>query len=556
MKKLFTTLFVCFAFVAFAQDQDPGTVDLTFGTDGTFRFAPSNHQDFLESILVQEDGKIITVGRSRTDGDNYGIYVSRHNVDGSLDETYGEGGISHFKVNPTIYINGAREAVLSDDGLLYIAGYTYDYENNTSFILCLDENGFENPEFGNEGWVETPKGGGIVYEAIDVDSEGRPIITGYLNDHILVRRYSVSGEEEFSTNLTPNEVADPKKPKIGENAFSFPKDIKVLDNNEIIVVGSRQTVWFIDEQSSEAVLIAKTLVSKFKSDGTLDTSFGNNGIVEFNVGEFAEFAVGVDVDADGNFLVTGHSELPSINSESQLPRYESFIVRITKEGVLDTTFGTDGVVRFEVFEGDGCVNNSDTSPIVASDGQIFGTFYSYNFNDYSSRAYIYNLDAEGKLKENFVGEGVASVPIIFGEDDVEIRTASLVLQDDKLFVGGLVYRDTNGDFADGGEISDIFISKLYTDVKVDDENGNDTLGLAEVTNNAFGIYPNPASSQLFVKSETNAQVSIIDLTGRVVKEIETTDEITTIDINDVNEGVYFIMIQDENNRIVEKLVVR
>ena len=49
---------------------------------------------------------------------------------------------------------------------------------------------------------------------------------------------------------------------------------------------------------------------------------------------------------------------------------------------------------------------------------------------------------------------------------------------------------------------------------------------------------------------------IIDLTGRVVKEIETTDEITTIDINDVNEGVYFIMIQDENNRIVEKLVVR
>ena len=90
----------------------------------------------------------------------------------------------------------------------------------------------------------------------------------------------------------------------------------------------------------------------------------------------------------------------------------------------------------------------------------------------------------------------------------------------------------------------------------DDENGNDTVALAEVSNSAFRIYPNPASSQLYVKSETNAQVSIIDLTGRVVKEIETTDEITTIDINDVKEGVYFIMIQDGNNRIVEKLVVR
>ena len=78
----------------------------------------------------------------------------------------------------------------------------------------------------------------------------------------------------------------------------------------------------------------------------------------------------------------------------------------------------------------------------------------------------------------------------------------------------------------------------------------------ELLLNNFKIYPNPASSQLFVKSETNAQVSIIDLTGRVVKEIETTDEITTIDINNVKEGVYFIMIQDGNNRIVEKLVVR
>ena len=545
MKKLFTTLFVCFAFVAFAQDQDPGTVDLTFGTDGTFRFAPSDHQDFLESVLVQEDGKIITVGRSRTDGDNYAIYVSRHNADGSLDETYGEGGISHFKANPTIYMNGAKDAKLSENGLLYITGWTFDYEDNTSYILCLDENGFEYSDFGEEGWVETPKGNGVVYEAIDVDSEGNSVVTGYFNDLLLVRRYTADGQLDtfFGNNGTVNDT-------VFNSIFSYGYDVEILEDGKIVVAGAKMDVWY------DEYLIQKAYIGRLNADGSVDSTFGKNGVVSLNVGEYAEFALGLDVDTAGNYLVTGHSELPSINPESQLPRYESFITRITKDGVVDSLFGEDGdgFVRFEAFEGDGCVNNQETSCVVAPDGQIFGTFYSWNHNDFSTRAYVYNLDSNGKMKENFIGEGVMALPVIPEENDVEIRTMSLTLQEDKLFVSGFIYADMDGDL--NGDKSDIFITKLYTDVKVDDENGNDTIGLAEVTKNAFGIYPNPASSQLFVKSETNAQVSIIDLTGRVVKEIETTDEITTIDINDVNEGVYFIMIQDENNRIVEKLVVR
>ena len=545
MKKLFTTLFVCFAFVAFAQDQDPGTVDLTFGTDGTFRFAPSDHQDFLESVLVQEDGKIITVGRSRTDGDNYAIYVSRHNVDGSLDETYGEGGISHFKANPTIYMNGAKDAKLSENGLLYITGWTFDYEDNTSYILCLDENGFEYSDFGEEGWVETPKGNGVVYEAIDVDSEGNSVVTGYFNDLLLVRRYTADGQLDtvFGNNGTVNDT-------VFNSIFSYGYDVEILEDGKIVVAGAKMDVWY------DEYLIQKAYIGRLNADGSVDSTFGKNGVVSLNVGEYAEFALGLDVDTAGNYLVTGHSELPSINPESQLPRYESFITRITKDGVVDSLFGEDGdgFVRFEAFEGDGCVNNQETSCVVAPDGQIFGTFYSWNHNDFSTRAYVYNLDSNGKMKENFIGEGVMALPVIPEENDVEIRTMSLTLQEDKLFVSGFIYADMDGDL--NGDKSDIFITKLYTDVKVDDENGNDTIGLAEVTKNAFGIYPNPASSQLFVKSETNAQVSIIDLTGRVVKEIETTDEITTIDINDVNEGVYFIMIQDEKNRIVEKLVVR
>ena len=420
----------------------------------------------------------------------------------------------------------------------------------TALKTALDENGFEYPNFGNEGLVETPKGNGVVYEAIDVDSEGNSVVTGYFNDLLLVRRYTADGQLDtiFGNNGTVNDT-------VFNSIFSYGYDVEILEDGKIVVAGAKMDVWY------DEFLIQKAYIGRLNADGSVDESFGENGVVSLNVGEYAEFALGLEIDTLGNYMVTGHSELPSINPESQLPRYESFIARVTKDGVFDTTFGEDGdgFVRFEAFEGDGCVNNQETSCVVAPDGQIFGTFYSYNHNDLSSRAYVYNLDSDGNLKENFVGGGIVAVPVIPQENDLEIRTMTLALQDNKLLVGGYIYFDDPVEYQDP---SDIYISRLFTDLKAteegddDDENGNDTVALAEVSNSAFRIYPNPASSQLYVKSETNAQVSIIDLTGRVVKEIETTDEITTIDINDINEGVYFIMIQDEKNRIVEKLVVR
>ena len=54
----------------------------------------------------------------------------------------------------------------------------------------------------------------------------------------------------------------------------------------------------------------------------------------------------------------------------------------------------------------------------------------------------------------------------------------------------------------------------------------------------------------------NAQVSIIDLTGRCVKEIEISGAVSTINIEDMERGVYFISVKQGDNNYVEKLVVK
>ena len=83
-------------------------------------------------------------------------------------------------------------------------------------------------------------------------------------------------------------------------------------------------------------------------------------------------------------------------------------------------------------------------------------------------------------------------------------------------------------------------------------------GCEEILTSKFNLYPNPATSVLYIESVMNetAQVSVIDLTGRCVKQVETTDNITAIAIDDINKGVYFVMIEKDGNSVVQKLVVK
>lgn len=631
MKKIFTLALMCLlAFTGFSQD--PGTFDSSFGTDGIARFTPSSSHDFLEKILIQEDGKILTTGRSRYDNSNYDIYVSRQNADGSLDATFGTNGISHYQATQAIYINAARDIAFGNDGLIFIAGYTYDFTNNEGFVLCIDENGYEYPYFGNNGFAISEYGGGIVYEALDVDSYGRPIVTGYLNDTIVVRRYNAVGQLDpsFGDNGTVQIGFD-------DALFSFGYAINVLEDNKILVAGTKVEL---------GTNILNAFIMRLKANGTLDNTFGDNGCLNLNVGDLAEYALDIAIDADGNYLVAGHNEIPN-NSET-LPKYEAYVTRVLSNGTVDTSFGTNGFTRFELFEGEVATNNSE-AVVGAQDGQIFGTIYSFDHDTQDSRAYVYNLNENGQLNEDFAGTGI--LPITLQSGDIEVRTAAAAMQEDgKLLIGGIFF---NND----GYASDVFVTRINTSVEgdgpIDPEvfpadvlveaeaidaysvkatftpnehtteyhagilaveffdamgedlvvealkaDGNPLTGVKEVTYNdltpltayyvvvvakneadewvvvkgevttpegigyeeieatQFNVYPNPATSTIFVETNGNAQVSIIDMTGRVVKEMVITDNISAINIEDINEGVYFIMIQNENNRIVEKLVVK
>ena len=77
-------------------------------------------------------------------------------------------------------------------------------------------------------------------------------------------------------------------------------------------------------------------------------------------------------------------------------------------------------------------------------------------------------------------------------------------------------------------------------------------GCAELVKTNFSIYPNPASSTITIVSEAKGMVKIFDMTSRCVKEVQIEGVNTTVNIEDLNQGVYFINI----NNSVKKLVVK
>ena len=632
MKKLFTLVLMCTMMLSgFAQD--PGTLDPTFGDSGVARMQASDSFDMPFAMLTQEDGKIITVGKSRIDGMNYAVYISRQNPDGSMDLSYGVNGtgFNFHKADPLIYLNEGRDAVWGNDGLLFVAGHTYDSGTGDSkgFVLCVDENGFSYPYFGEDGFAISEAGHGIVYEGITVDAHGRPIVCGYKNDTLLVRRYNAVGglDSNFGEGGT---VMIPFESDI----YSFGFTIEALPNDKILIGGSKMNA---------EIPIHQPFLVRLKSNGSLDNTFADNGVLAFSNSEGAEFVLDIALAPDGNYIIAGHSE---IVSESNLPQSRAYVSRVLTDGTIDESFGDNGFTFFESFSGEGCVN-SQYGITVADDGQIFGTYYAYNHVTYASRAYVYNVDANGKLKENFAGTGIMP----FNFSDPEVQTSEILLQDDgTLLVSGYLF--------DGDWSTDVFVAKIHTDVvpsdpvdpaepaeieltavAVDaynvkatatpnehtveyhvgiatkamfDQVGEDALvqaiqadnnpytgaeeiiygertpeteyvviatgknaddvwmvttttvttpqtdGCEEFGVNSFEIYPNPATSVVYVKSSNNnaAQVSIIDLTGRCVKSVETTDNVTKISTDDINKGVYFIMIQQDDNKVVEKLIVK
>lgn len=193
---------------------------------------------------------------------------------------------------------------------------------------------------------------------------------------------------------------------------------------------------------------------RLKEDGTLDTDFGEMGVTSHPDTMLQTIATGVLVQPDGSIVVGGFTEA----AISQM-----FLMKFTPDGLVDSSFGTNGVIFSDVMRGLGGF-------AVSQEGWIFAGGWNNNYEPLLMR-YLPN-----------------------GELDVTFGTGGAVKIPGNGFVGQVIVQP-DGKIIVAGSGSNYFIFRLMPDGAYDPDfddfitpNGYSLMGVAlQADGSIFGI---------------------------------------------------------------------
>lgn len=133
--------------IAVIRLQTDGLPDMDFNSDGQVVITLPDSDDKAQSILLQEDGKIILAGTSETNKKSQ-IFLARLNSDGSLDTAFGEQGLAGM---PDDANEAALSAVLTSDGHIILAGFKSTGDFSRAAIFSFLEDGQADKNFARDG---------------------------------------------------------------------------------------------------------------------------------------------------------------------------------------------------------------------------------------------------------------------------------------------------------------------------------------------------------------------------------------------------------------------
>lgn len=307
-----------------ATDGTPDT-SLIGGSGGlvTTDVNPSDH-DLGFAVALQTDGKIIAVGNTVTT--QAGIAVIRYKPDGTLDTTFGNGGITVTTL-PSAGA-GAFAVALQPDGKILVAGRVIN-ASGSSFLLL---------RYTTAGELDTttfnlPLGYVITTIQSSIESGAQAVLMNGTN--ILIAGHSRIGTK-FAIALaqyTSNGVLDTISGFGGGTGIvttligSGDADAAALaaQAGKIIVVGLAGD--FATSNWDVALL-------RYDAAGALDPTFGSSGtgMVITDIGSNSNYANAVAIQGDNKIVVAGNAFADSFTSDIAVLRY-------TDAGVLDNSFG-------------------------------------------------------------------------------------------------------------------------------------------------------------------------------------------------------------------------
>jgi len=420
-----------------------GTLDATFDGDGKI-FLLKESWFSCNAIAVQNDGKIVVAGVSYWGASADRFAVARFNSDGTPDNTFsGDGFVSTvLSSNDDI----ARDVLIQTDGKIVVAGSAGPGANTDFAILRYLSNGDLDTTFDGDGVAITSISAG--YDscyAVTLQPDGKIIAVGSIAQGVVdygIVRYNSDGSLDTSFGGGGKVTTD-----LGghyDNALG----VALAADGKIVVAGySYQSPWPVFS------------AARYKPDGTLDTSFSNDGIVLTHIfSASSDTGSDVVVQPDGKVIVIGYSG----GGGSILSA-----VRYSIDGSLDTTFGGDGIVNRDFRDQDEMYSGN-----LQPDGKL--VIAGFAKNDFAlGDAAVYRFNADGTEDNTFNGNGLALSDQGISNSGAE---AIAIQADGKIVSAGAVFNGTSSDFA---------ITRHLPNGSIDTTFGNNGVTLSAFDNSAY-----------------------------------------------------------------------
>jgi uncharacterized delta-60 repeat protein len=340
---------------ALARYLPDGSLDPSFGNGGlvdTCVAQPidcgpnlSSGDGTLDTVLAEPDGKLLAIGSGE-----HGLTFVRYNDDGSLDTTFGTGGISPDPSSPDYpppVMNGAGPAVLQPDGKI-VALVSGGIENGSSIgggIARFNPDGTLDQSFGTDG-VERPSWPSdtctcrVYLESLALGPNGTIVLGGVYEDTTagvdnpvyswLAERYTSDGSPDSSFGSNGVAIV----PDGGASAMAVLSDGK-------IVLGDEYDPW--REIPGECCDSSSARLIRLNADGTLDTTFGTNGVEITTPANKSDGPALLNdyylfAQPDGKVMALGEVGLAPASAGTGFG-----LERFMPDGSPDPSFGIDGV---------------------------------------------------------------------------------------------------------------------------------------------------------------------------------------------------------------------
>lgn len=341
---LVTTIVVS-AFVALtAGSASAGSwdLDLSFSDDGRVKY-PDVVGDSGNGVSVLGlIGQQVYATGTKSDGKSDSVFVMRTLADGTLDASYGDGGITR---TPSIHSrrdSPRTDASLSADGSVvaaYAKGFGVPGSPGKVTIWRWTAEGVLDPSFSGDGVrrlhvpsydesLDTFKGttmpGLSTSVGVAVDSQGRVVVAalgaGKDKGDIWIYRLTTGGELDSAFS------GDGLK-RVDLYRIDW-VDCLATDSDDRVLIGS-------DNYTSTRASTYRGHVIRLSADGSFDPEFSGNGVVHIGIRQTDPLTMGVDTDGVVTVAMAG------------IKPGRDGAVRIRADGTIDPAYGDNGLVTVD-----------------------------------------------------------------------------------------------------------------------------------------------------------------------------------------------------------------